>query len=92
VRYADDFVMGFEHRDDAERFLALLHNRRVKFGLDLHSEKTSLLRFGCFAASKGAKDGMGKPETFDFLGFTHICSRSSTGNFLLVRHTMSKRS
>ena len=91
VRYADDFVMGFEHRDDAERFLALLHQRMVKFGLELHGEKTRLLRFGRFAASKGAKDGTGKPETFDFLGFTHICGRSSTGNFLLVRHTMSKR-
>ena len=91
MRYADDFVLGFEHRDDAEQFLALLHQRMVKYGLELHGEKNRLLRFGRFAASKGAKDGTGKPETFDFLGFTHICSRSSTGNFLLVRHTMSKR-
>ncbi len=89
---ATHLVMGFEHRDDDEQFLALLHQRLVKFGLELHGEKTRLLRFGRFAASKGAKDGTGKPETFDFLGFTHICGRSSTGNFLLVRHTMSKRS
>jgi RNA-directed DNA polymerase len=83
--------MGFEHRDDAEQFLALLHQRMVKFGLELHGEKTRLLRFGRFAASKRAKDGRGRPETFDFLGCTHICGRSSTWNFLLVRHSMSKR-
>lgn len=72
MRYADDFVMGFEHRDDDERFLALLHQRMAQFGLELHGEKTRLIRFGRFAATKGERDGAGKPETLGFLGFTHI--------------------
>jgi group II intron reverse transcriptase/maturase len=91
VRYADDFVMGFEHRDDAERFLALLHQRMAQFGLELHGEKTRLIRFGRFAATKGERDGAGKPETFGFLGFTHICGKSRKGGFLLTRYTQSKR-
>ena len=91
VRYADDFVMGFEQREDAEQFLTLLHQRMGKFGLALHGEKTRLIRFGRFAAVQRERRGQGKPETFHFLGFTHISARSQNGNFLLTRHTMRKR-
>jgi group II intron reverse transcriptase/maturase len=91
VRYADDFVMGFEHREDAEEFLLLLRQRMAKFGLELHGEKTRLIRFGRFAALKRNRQGQGKPETFDFLGFTHISSKTKNGSFLLTRHTMRKR-
>jgi group II intron reverse transcriptase/maturase len=91
VRYADDFVMGFEHREEADQFLALLHQRMGQFGLELHGEKTRLIRFGRYAADKRTRRGEGKPETFNFLGFTHICGRSRNGNFLLYRHTISRR-
>jgi group II intron reverse transcriptase/maturase len=91
VRYADDFVMGFEHREEAEQFLTLLRQRMAKFGLELHGEKTRLIRFGRFASEKRKRAGQPKPETFNFLGFTHICGTSGSGNFLLSRHTMSKR-
>jgi RNA-directed DNA polymerase len=66
VRYADDFVMGFEHREEAEQFLTLLRQRMAKFGLELHGEKTRLIRFGRFAASKRMRQGQGKPETEAF--------------------------
>ncbi len=72
VRYADDFIVGFQHRADAERFLAELRARLAKFSLELHSEKTRLLEFGPFAAENRRRAGQGKPETFNFLGFTHI--------------------
>jgi len=72
VRYADDFVMGFQHRHEAERFLKDLRERFAKFGLVLHPDKTSLIEFGRFAARDRAKRGESKPETFDFLGFAHI--------------------
>ena len=91
VRYADDFVMGFEHREEAEQFLTLLRQRMAKFGLELHGQKTRLIRFGRFAAAKRLRQGQGKPETFNFLGFTHICGKTRDGGFLLTRHTMSKR-
>jgi RNA-directed DNA polymerase len=91
VRYADDTVVGFEHRADAERFLADLHNRMAEFGLELHPDKTRLIEFGRHAASNRAGRGEGKPETFDFLGFTHICSRTRRGGFLLARHTRRDR-
>ena len=91
MRYADDFVMGFEQREDAEQLLTLLHQRMGKFGLALHGEKTRLIRFGRFAAVQRERRGQGKPETFLFLGFTHISARSQNGNFLLTRHTMRKR-
>jgi group II intron reverse transcriptase/maturase len=91
VRYADDFVMGFEHRAEAEEFLAQLHQRMGKFGLELHGEKTRLIRFGRFATEKRKRRGESKPETFCFLGFTHICGRIRNGGFLLLRHTMSQR-
>jgi group II intron reverse transcriptase/maturase len=73
VRYADDLVMGFEHQDDAERFLAALRERFAKFGLELHADKTRLVEFGRNAATAREKRGVGRPETFDFLGLTHVC-------------------
>jgi group II intron reverse transcriptase/maturase len=79
VRFADDFVVGFEHRRDARRFLADLRKRFAKFGLELHAEKTRLIEFGRFAADRRWRGGRGKPETFEFLGFTHICARRGTG-------------
>ncbi len=91
VRYADDMVVGFEHRPDAERFLAELRDRLAGFGLDLHPDKTRLIEFGRNAAGDRAARGEGKPETFDFLGFTHICSRKRRGGFLLARHTRRDR-
>src|SRR6185436_15140600 len=82
VRYADDMVMGFEHRQDAERCLAAWQARLAQFGLRLHPDKTRLLEFGRFAAERRRRRGVGKPETFDFLGFTHICGRTRrTGKF-----------
>jgi group II intron reverse transcriptase/maturase len=91
VRYADDTVVGFEHKADAERFLAELRIRLAAFALELHSEKTRLIEFGRKAASDRATRGDGKPETFNFLGFTHICTRSRRGGFLLSRHTRRDR-
>jgi group II intron reverse transcriptase/maturase len=92
VRYADDFVVGFQHRQDAEQFLAELRERFRKFRLDLHAEKTRLIEFGRFAAEDRARREEGKPETFDFLGFTHICSKTwKTGRFLVYRRPMAKR-
>lgn len=91
VRYADDFVVGFEHRDDADRCLAALRERFAKFHLELHPEKTRLLEFGRFAARDRARRGEGKPATFDFLGFTHICGRTRTGKFKVLRQTVKKR-
>jgi RNA-directed DNA polymerase len=91
VRYADDSVAGFEHKDDAERFLADLRQRLEKFGLALHPEKTRLIEFGRFAAERRAKRGENKPETFNFLGFTHICGQNRKGGFLLRRTTRRDR-
>ena len=91
VRWADDFVAGFEHRDDAERFLTELRERFSKFGLELHSEKTRLIEFGRNAARSRAAQGLGKPETFGFLGFTHICGKTRAGRFWLRRVTEAKR-
>jgi len=81
VRYADDYVAGFEHREDAERFLADLRERFAEFGLELHPEKTRLIEFGRFAAERRERHGLRKPETFDFLGFTHICATNRRGGF-----------
>ncbi|MDA8262197.1 MAG: group II intron reverse transcriptase/maturase [Actinomycetota bacterium] len=92
VRYADDFIVGFEHQEDAERFLAGLVERFAKFGLELKAEKTRLIEFGRFAARKRKAGGLGKPETFDFLGFTHICGKTRGGQFQVLRITISKRS
>jgi RNA-directed DNA polymerase len=91
VRWADDFIIGFEHQQDAQRFLAELRERFAGFGLELHPDKTRLIEFGQRAARDRAARGLGKPETFDFLGFTHICARSKTGRFWLKRITVSKR-
>ena len=92
VRYADDAVLGFQHKEDAERFLEQLRERLGKFGLELHPEKTRLIEFGRYAAERRKKRGEGKPETFDFLGFTHICGTSrKTGRFMLRRKTIGKR-
>ena len=91
VRFADDLVAGFEHRSDAQRFLADLRERFAKFGLELHPEKTRLIEFGRFAAQRRRARGLGKPETFDYLGFTHICGKTRNGRFKLKRITISKR-
>jgi len=91
VRYADDFIVGFQHRGDAERFRTELRARLARFRLELHPEKTQLLRFGRFAAEDRQRAGEGKPETFDFLGFTHICGRTRNGRFTVVRQTVRKR-
>jgi RNA-directed DNA polymerase len=91
VRWADDFIVGFEHHMDAEKFLAGLRERFARFGLELHPGKTRLIEFGRFAATSRARRGLGKPETYDFLGFTHICAKSKNGRFWLKRITISKR-
>jgi RNA-directed DNA polymerase len=84
VRYADDAVLGFERREEAERFLEQLRERLRKFGLELHPEKTRLIEFGRYAAERRKKRGEGKPETYNFLGFTHICGTNyKTGNFTI---------
>jgi group II intron reverse transcriptase/maturase len=92
VRFADDIVIGFQSKSDAERFWAELIERLGKFGLELHPEKTRLLEFGPFAAENRRRRGQGKPETFNFLGFTHICGKKrSNGRFTVVRQTIRKR-
>jgi len=91
VRYADDFVMAFESEADARRMLADLTGRLLKFGLALHEEKTRLIMFGKFAAERRRRLGMRRPETFDFLGFTHYCATSRDGRFIAKRKTQRKR-
>src|SRR5258708_11978220 len=92
VRYADDFVLGFQNRKEAERFLEHLRKRLADYGLELHSEKTRLIQFGRFAAEDRKRKGMGKPETFNFLGFTHICSTIwKSSKFTVQRKTVGKR-
>ena len=92
VRFADDYIVGFEHRDDAERFLADLRERFAKFALELHPEKTRLIESGRHAALDRRRRGDGRPETFEFLGFTHICARTrKSGRFKLKRVTSKKR-
>ena len=91
VRDADDCIVGFAHRDDAERFWAALRERLQQFHLELHPGKTRLLEFGRFAAERRQRRGQGKPETFDFLGFTHTCSQTKQGKFTVRRKTIAKR-
>ena len=91
VRFADDFIIGFQYREDANRFGEALRERFHRFGLELNAEKTRLLEFGRYAAENRAKRGQGKPETFDFLGFTHSCGRTRNGKFVVNRRTMRKR-
>jgi len=91
VRYADDIVAGFQHRQEAEAFLRELTVRLSDFGLSLHPTKTRLIEFGRFAGARRRRAGEGKPETFDFLGFTHMCSRTLGGRFTIRRKTVAKR-
>ena len=91
IRYADDIVAGFEYADDAARFQAAMHERLAQFSLSLHPKKTRLIEFGRFAAVNRRRRGAGKPDTFDFLGFTHICGRARNGSFQLKRQTRRDR-
>src|SRR5216683_2260079 len=91
MRFADDFVVGFEHQRDARQFLTDLRERFAKFSLELHPGKTRLIEFGRYAARARAARGLGKPETFAFLGFTHICGKGRSGQFWLRRITIAKR-
>jgi RNA-directed DNA polymerase len=91
VRYADDLLAGFQYRDDAENFRRDLEERLARFKLELHPDKTRLIEFGRFAAEDREKRGEGKPETFDFLGFTHICGKKKNGKFAVLRKTIRKR-
>jgi len=91
VRYVDDIVVGFQDRQEADRFLSDLRERFAKFGLELHPKKTRLLEFGRFASRRRKKHGLGKPETFDFLGFTHSCGQTRKGKYQVVRRTMARR-
>jgi group II intron reverse transcriptase/maturase len=92
VRYADDFVIGFEHHSEALACLEELRARLAKFGLKLHDGKTRLIEFGRYAIERRARRGEGRPETFNFLGFTHICAKTRKhGRFTIYRHTMAKR-
>ena len=91
VRYADDLVVGFEHRAEAERFLMEFEKRLAKFGLEVHPEKTRLIEFGRFAQANRKRRGEGKAETFTFLGFTHYCGTNTKGSFVVWRRTAGKR-
>ena len=91
VRFADDFTVGFEYQEDAQQFWADLRERFAKFGLELHPDKTRLIEFGRHAARRRKARGLGKPETFDFLGFTHFCGFTKRGRFWLRRITIGKR-
>jgi RNA-directed DNA polymerase len=91
VRYADDFVMAFQYEQDARAMRDAIAERLVRFGLELHPEKTRVLRFGRYAKAGSALDGRKRPETFDFLGFTHICANGRQGRFWLLRRTSRKK-
>jgi RNA-directed DNA polymerase len=91
VRYADDIVVGFEHESDARRFWDAMRKRLEEFSLSLHPDKTRLIEFGRFAADRRKQRGLGKPETFKFLGFVFICGRSREGKFLIKRKSRRDR-
>jgi RNA-directed DNA polymerase len=91
IRYADDYVTGFQYKLDAAKFLKELKVRMAKFGLEIHPEKTRLIEFGRFADEDRGKRGDGKSETFDFLGFTHICGKTRKGKFRILRISIKKR-
>jgi RNA-directed DNA polymerase len=91
VRYADDFIVGFQHESDARGFLDEMRERLQKFALTLHPEKTRLIEFGRFAAERRKRRGLGKPETFNFLGFTFICGKTRQGKFQIKRKTRADR-
>src|SRR4051812_17654198 len=91
VRYADDFVVGFQHESDARRFLDELRERFRRFNLELHAEKTRVIEFGRYASERRERRGEGKPATFNFLGFTHVCDKTRKGWFTVLRRTMARR-
>jgi len=91
VRYADDFVLGFREETDAKQCLGALQDRFTKFGLELHPEKTRLIEFGRYAAERRSQRGAGPPDTFDFLGFTHICGKTRKGDFTIKRISAIKK-
>lgn len=91
VRFADDFVVGFQYRHEAEQFLVELKERFSKFGLEMHSDKTRLIEFGRFAAQDRERRSLGKPATFNFLGFTHICGKTRKGKFIILRKTIRSK-
>jgi group II intron reverse transcriptase/maturase len=91
VRFADDFIVGFQYEWEARQFQAALQERLARFGLELHPDKTRLIEFGRFAAANRERDGRGKPETFDFLGFTHSCGKTRKGRFIVLRQTARKK-
>jgi RNA-directed DNA polymerase len=91
VRYADDFIIGFQHESDARRYLDEMRERLGKFALTLHPEKTRLIEFGRFAAERRERRGLGKPETFNFLGFTFICDKTRAGKFQIKRKSRRDR-
>ncbi len=93
VRYTDDWVMGFQYQQEADSFLQEVKECLAKFGLSLHQEKTRLIEFGRFAIENRQKRGVGKPETFNFLGFVHICGKTRKNNkFIIWRKTINKKS
>ncbi|MGI6307502.1 MAG: reverse transcriptase domain-containing protein [Dethiobacteria bacterium] len=91
VRYADDFVCCFQYKEDAHKFYNSLIKRLAKFNLEVDEDKTKIIMFGRFAEENCRKMGLGKPETFDFLGFTHYCSKSKQGKFRVKRKTSMKK-
>jgi len=91
VRYADDVIVGFQHHEDAQRFREELVGRLQDFDLEMNEQKSRLIRFGRYAEQQHKERGLGKPPTFDFLGFTHYCGRSSNGGFALRRRSIRKR-
>ena len=91
VRFADDFVVGFQYRHEAKQFLVELKERFSKFGLKMHSDKTRLIEFGRFAAQDRERRSLGKPSTFNFLGFTHICGKTRKGKFIILRKTIRSK-
>jgi group II intron reverse transcriptase/maturase len=91
IRYADDSIVGFQFESEAKRFLKEMQGRLSKFGLTLHPQKTRLIEFGRYAEERRERRGLGRPETFDFLGFTHCCSKNRNGTFKILRLTVKKR-
>jgi len=91
VRYADDFIIGFQYQEEAEQLLSALRDRLKKFGLELHPEKTRMIEFGRFPAHNRRRRGDGKPKTFCFLGFRHVCGKTRQGYFTVIRQTMRER-
>ncbi|MCC2654875.1 MAG: Retron-type RNA-directed polymerase [Microvirga sp.] len=91
VRYADDIVVGFQHEAAGQRFLSMMRDRLQEFALQLHPDKTRLIEFGRYAAQTRHRKGLGKPETFNFLGFTHICGKTRLGRFQILRKSRRDR-